>query len=236
MVSSRLNRYQEQKLQKRLFLTIAGSIALIAFFVFFGLQILINFSVFVDTIRGTPKDQPKETPILLPPRLDPLPEATNSGTLTITGNGQPGMIAIIYVNDSEENRTTIATTGAIKVSDIKLVDGHNAISAKITDDKGNMSNLSNVITTTISKKLPKLEVNEPKPDTLITNEEGVVNLTGKTEESNTITINGRVVVIKADGSFSANISLAEGENTLITIATNQAGNQAKDERKVTYRK
>jgi len=44
----------------------------------------------------------------------------------------------------------------------------------------------------------------------------------------------RFVSVKDDGSFTYNLRLNDGENTLTIIARDAAGNETKLERKVTY--
>ncbi len=232
MTITRLSRFEEKKQQRRLILSIIGSIGIVLFLLIFGLKLLVGFSLLIDKIRGnTPLKE--QQAFLLPPILDALPEATNSASLTVTGKGQPDTTLIVYLNDSETKKITIPKDGIFSV-DIPFKEGENTISTKILDQKGTLSDLSNVIKVTFKKSKPLLEISNPEDNTSVVSNDAFVVVQGKTEEENSITVNGRFVLLQKDGSFSYKTPLSEGSNTLIIIATDQAGNQTTIERHVTY--
>lgn len=236
MSSSRIRRYEERKLRMRLILAIIGSIAIIGFLLVFGLKILVGFSVLVDKLRGASPASSSSQSVLLPPILDPLPTATNSATLTVSGAGSPGNILILYVNNSEAKKLTIPSDGRFSVADLKFTDGDNTVSAKLTDEKQNVSDLSNVLTVTVKRSPPSLEVTSPAPNATITGDKHSVDISGKTEEESTVTVNDRFVVVRTDGSFFYTYPLNDGDNLLKVVATDAAGNQTIVERKVVYQK
>lgn len=235
MAYFRIRRYEERKLRTRLILSILGSIAIIAFLLVFGLKILVGFSLLVDKLKGSSPAQQIQT-LLLAPTLDPLPIATNSATLTVTGTGTPGSILILYVNEGETKKLTIPSDGRFSVPSVKVIDGQNTVSAKLTDEKQNLSDLSNVLTITVKRSPPSLEITSPSPNAAITGEKNTADVVGKAEEGSTVTINGRFVVIQNDGSFSYPYPLNEGDNTFMVVAVDAAGNQTIVERKVMYQK
>ncbi len=236
MAFSRMKRYEERKLRTRLLLAVVGSIAIVGFLLVFGLRILVGFSLFVDAIRGgTPASQQQQS-LILPPVLDPLPVATNSASLTVSGSATPGLILLVYVNEKETKKLTVPADGRFSVPSLRVSDGLNTISAKATDEKQNMSDLSNVLTITIKRSPPALEVNSPAPNTTITGDQNKVDVSGKAEEQSSITVNDRFVVVHNDGSFSYSYPLNEGDNVLKIIATDAAGNQTIVERTVKYQK
>ena len=55
-----------------------------------------------------------------------------------------------------------------------------------------------------------------------------------TDEGMRITVNDRIAVVKADGSFTYAMSLPDGETVLTIVSTDPAGNQTKTERRVKY--
>ncbi len=59
-------------------------------------------------------------------------------------------------------------------------------------------------------------------------------MTGTTDQDVTVTISGRIVVVKSDGSFSYNMPISDGANKLEIVSTDAAGNSTKVERNVTY--
>ncbi len=236
MVLSRIGRFEERKLKKRILFAVVGSIALVLFVVIFGLKLLVGFSLFVDNIRGTTPAATNATQnIIIPPTLDPLPPATNSATLRFTGKGQTGFNAILYLNEVEKKRVTVDKDGSFSAT-VSLKEGANALSAKLTDDRGNTSDLSNVLAITLKKAPPILEISTPEDNATVTGESNLVKIEGKTEEDTTITVNDRLVVVGRDGAFSYEYPLNQGDNILKVTATDMAGNQTSVERAVKYQK
>jgi len=218
-------------------MTLGGIIALFLFFAIFGVKILVGFSLLVDKFRGSsPKDQTQTQVIILPPQLDPLPSATNSSTLTISGEAKGDVTILLYVNDEQSLRTKIQENGSFRFSNVSVKDGINMISVKATDDKNNSSDLSEVLTIQVKKNKPSLDISEPSDNALITGEKQLVTVIGKTEPDNTVTVNDRIAIGKSDGSFSYDVPLRDGDQTIIIISKDDAGNETKVERKVTYKK
>ena len=234
MVYSRLRRYSEQMQKVRLYKAVLGSIALIVFLAVFGVKILVGFSLLVDRIRGGSPATAGQQVILQPPILDPLSPATNSAELIVSGRGPEGFTLLLYINESETQTTPLVGDGSFIIGDLSLREGVNTISARVKDDKGNVSELSDVVTTTYRKTPPKLDVTDPGEGATITGDNSTIEVKGTTEDEVTITVNDRLAVIHSDNSFSYSFRLSEGENTLKVVATDAAGNQTTVERKVTY--
>jgi hypothetical protein len=236
MASSRLNRYQERKFTKRIFLSIAGMVFIVLFIFIFGLKILINFSLFVDKIRGTSKPiNQTQTIIVQTPVLDWLPEATNSAITKLTGSGQSGDTVIIYTNNTEANNITVGEDNNFTIKDFKLSDGNNTIYAIQKDKNGNKSDKSNLITVMVNKKMPTLQISTPSGDvTNINGDNNLFALSGKTEAENSVTVNDRIAPVDGNGIFNYTYPLNDGDNNLSIIATNPAGNTIKVDKKIIY--
>ena len=234
---TRLGRIEEKKQRKRLWLAIVGSIALIVFLLIFGFKLLIGFSLLVEKLHGSPQSNQNPTQtIILPPTLNPLPVATKSSSLVVSGSGQSDLTAIVYVNDTETKNIPIAKSGMFTAQLVNLKDGVNTISAKLMDTKGNLSDLSNVLTVEIKQKQPTLDISSPNDNTSILGDNNAVTINGKTDDNTTVTVNGRFIVIKSDNSFSYQYPLGDGPNKLTITATDDAGNTTTVERNVTYQK
>lgn len=237
MYKSRLGRLEERKTRKRIALAIFGSIGLLVFLGVFGFKILVAFSLFVDRIRGGSKETIEtEKSILLPPEFDPIREATNSASISITGHAQPDMFVLLMVNDESQKKLTVDKEGTFHMDNVKLKQGANTISGKTTDDKNNTSGLSDILRVTYKKTKPTIEVSSPDDGATIHGDTPSVVIFGKTEEGATLTINERFVVISSDGSFSYTLSLSEGEQTYKLVATDIAGNTETMERLIKYEK
>lgn len=233
MVTFRSGRLEERRQKRRLTIAVVGMVGIIAFFVLFGVKLLVGFSLLVDRLRGnTPAQQTTQT-LLLPPVLDPLPAATKSASLTITGTGTDGTNVVLYVNEREEEKVTVEKNGTFEI-ELKLSEGTNTISSRATDDKGNVSDPSNVLTVLIKKSLPILELTSPEDNATVTGDNNKITVSGKTEENVSISINSRLVVVKGDFSFSYDFPLNEGDNQLTIVAADLAGNTTSVKRQVTY--
>lgn len=236
MAVYRSGRIEEKRQKQRLLMATLGSIAVLAFFGVFGLKILVGFSLLVDRIRGTTPSQQIAQTLLLPPVLDPLPSATKSATLVVTGIATQGVDVIIYVNEDQEDRFTVEENGTFTTTLTGLSEGTNTISARATDESETISDPSNVLTIVIKKTAPIIELTAPADHITVNGEPNRVTVEGKTEENTSVTVNGRIVVIRSDNTFSYQHPLNEGENKLTIVATDDAGNTSTAERTVTYQR
>lgn len=238
MAISRLRRYSEQQQQKRLAVGLIGIIVILLFVGFFGVKLLISFSLLIDKLRGGSSTQPAQSTqtLVLPPTLDPLPEATNSASIVVTGKGLAESNLILYVNELEETKQDVAKDGSFTITQVSLKDGSNTVSAKLVDANGNMSDLSNVVRTSVKRKPPLLEIQEPSEGSTINGDKKTVTVRGKTDEDVSININGRFVVIGNNSAFQYDYPLNDGANTLSIVASDLAGNQTTIDRHVTYQR
>jgi hypothetical protein len=237
MPHSRLSRVENRKEKRRLSLAIAGIIVIFTLILLFGVKALIAFSLLVEKLRGnSPATTQQSQTLILPPTIDPPSVATNSAAISIVGKGQSGLTLILYVNNSEYKKIPVGEDGTFMVPNVSLTNGTNTISAKLTDSKGNISDLSNIVSVTYGNTPPKLVISDPADNAAVTGDVNTVTVNGMTDDNVTVTINDRMVVIKTDNSFSYSYPLNEGDNILNIVATDTAGNQTTIERKITYHK
>ena len=235
MPISRLRRYEEKKLKKRFILTIFGSLAILAFLFIFGIKILISFSLFVEKFKGNPQTAKPAPAVILPPTLNPLPEATNSARISVSGSGQPGLTLILYLNGSEYQRLPVEKDGNFTFDNVAVEQGKNSLSAKLTNGKGDISDLSNLININIELTAPSLTVSSPPDNTTVNGDQNSVNVSGSVKDDFvSVTVNGRLTVVASDGSFQYNLPLSNGSNTIEVKATDAAGNVTAVTRHVTY--
>ncbi len=140
----------------------------------------------------------------------------------------------MYINEEEKDTLTVGDDGTFTIDSVKLKDGTNTISVKAKDDKGNTSDLSNVLRIEFKKSGPILQLDSPTDNANVIGEKNTVSVSGKTDEDATLTVNGRVVVIHGGGAFSYDSPLNEGSNSINVVATDLAGNQTTIARTVTY--
>jgi hypothetical protein len=204
--------------------------------VVFGFRLFIGFFVFLDRMRGKEPVKESKSALVIPPYIDPLPLATMSGKLVITGRAQANARVIIYVNGEEIKKVTVKDDGTFTASSVNLPEGTHTIQAKTSDAAGNKSEFSNSVVTTIKKRPPLLSITVPNDNTTITGENNLLTVEGKTDEGNDVRINDRYVVVRPDGFFTYPYPLSEGENILSIRAIDRAGNSTELQRTVTYTK
>ena len=115
-----------------------------------------------------------------------------------------------------------------------LSEGSHTITFSVNDNDGNAATAANV-SFKIDTVPPTLNVDAPT-DGFVTNSEtltviGVTN--DETSSPVTLTVNGEVVTVGADGSFSSTVTLTEGENTITIVATDSSGKTTTVTRTVT---
>ncbi len=79
---------------------------------------------------------------------------------------------------------------------------------------------------------PSLSLDRPSDG--LTTEAAVVEVSGTTESDVALSINGILVAVESDGSFSCTIALVEGSNTITATATDASDNSATVSVSVTY--
>jgi len=140
--------------------------------------------------------------------------ATNVNEITIAGRTEAGASLTIQVQP-----VTVREDGSF--SHVQpLVEGFNLITLTSTDLVGNSATVT--ITVILDVTAPSISNLLASTGTL-TNKDTTI-LTGTLSEPATLTINDNEILVNADGTFSASVSLTEGDNTITLVATDPAGN------------
>lgn len=115
-----------------------------------------------------------------------------------------------------------------------LSDGSHTIYINAKDNDGNAAAQKSA-TFIVDTVAPSLNVTSPA-DNLKTNKT-TVTVSGVTNDVTsspvTVTVNGNNVTVQSNGSFTTNVTLKEGDNTITIIATDSAGQRTTVTRKVT---
>lgn len=230
---SRLARTQSRSFIKQSIFFIILAFALLLIVVRYGVPLLINLAVFVSDVQGGGQKKEKQVAaILVPPVLDVLPEATFSAQLDITGFAQEGLLVAVFVNGNPEDDVTVDSKGEFEVVDVTLRSGKNRLWATARDSEGNESEKSAEVVVIVDQSDPVITINSPEDGKTVS--EKSIEVSGLVDEEATITINGQFVLQGADNSFAKSISLSEGENTLVIVAEDAAGNRVEKTIKITY--
>ena len=232
---SRLLRKEEARSLRRAitfgFLTVILALALI----FLGIPALIRMAIFLENLRSS--SLPVETKDIFPPappQLKPLPEATNDAQVVVQGFAESGSAVEIFLNGKSTKKVIAENAGSFSTSSIKITSGRNEITAIATDKAGNSSQKSGKIIISYDEAPPELKISEPIDNAEFFGEENKITVKGKTEEKATVTVNERVVIVDSEGNFEYSLTLSEGENQILIVATDKAGNKTEKEIGLTY--
>jgi hypothetical protein len=151
---------------------------------------------------------------------------TNQTSIAVSGTITDASATTLTVNGST---VQVETNGAFNTQFL-LVEGVNTITVAAIDAAGNQ--------TTVTRKVrrdtqaPIVSLTSPI-DSLITNQLNVTVI-GTVKDSTAIqlTLNGESLVVGVGGTFSFQLALAEGLNTITVIATDAAGNKTTVTRRV----
>lgn len=231
---SRLSLKTEKRTRKTIFLTSLGILIILILLIKFGINILVGFSVF---LAGT-KNQTSTTSssssntFIAPPVLNPLPSATNSANIVISGKSQSDKTVKLYINNDLKDTTQADKDGNFSFIQT-LSAGDNRIETK-TEQNNKSSDFSNSFTVFLKNNAPSLTVDFPSDGQSFSKDQNSVNVKGKTDSETSVTVNGFWAIIDEDSNFSYNLPLQNGDNQIKIIAVDQAGNKTEKDLKVTY--
>lgn len=233
---SRLNKNLEKKTKRNLFFSVVGIIVVLFLLIKFGVPALINFSLFLS--QG--KDQQAATEaansqsILLPPTLDNPFSATNSATITVTGSAAANESIELFVNSQLIDTKSTEKDGSFAFEGVPLTAGGNTIKAKAKANNKE-TDFSNILSITYRNNPPALSVDSPfDGQTLSGGSQQNLIVKGKTDTDATVTVNGFWATADSSGNYSYTLHLQNGDNQIKVIATDNAGNSAEKDVKVTF--
>lgn len=201
----------------------------------FGLPALIKFAGFLGDIssKSKPIEITENQPVLAP-RFLPLAEATNSSQININGFAQAGTTIKLFLRGINIEETVTDTDGNFKFTDIHLNDGENEIYTQASFNQAGSNQISDTIKIIVDTVPPTLTITQPDQGQRFFDKDNPITLSGQSETDINLTVNGRFVPVKDDGSFSLNYSLSEGDNQLELVARDIAGNETKKSLTVNY--
>lgn len=208
---------------------------------FWGLAIIANVANFwnVFTPAGRvnfSKEMVGNRLPVLPPIFAKMPKAVKDSKLTVSGYSQEGLQIQIYLNNKQAGIVRADKSGQFSFDGLVLGEGENEIYAKASDDRKVESAPSIKYAIKYLKKPPFLELTNLGDNTDIKQNNNIFNLDGKTQIGTTVTINGSMVFVDNDGNFTYPLVLNDGQNTVLAVATDEAGNTSKIDRTVNFTK
>ncbi len=233
MRRSRLNKNTEKKTKKTIILSTIG-ILIVLFILFrFGLEFLVNFSLFLSGPKNqSPTSISNKINFINTPVLNPIPEATNSAQIIISGKADKSTQIFLYINNKNVDDVLVNSDGMfIFRENLTLGDNQIKVRAQLNDKKSDYSNTVDVV---YKNSQPTLEVNSPSDGQSFKKDQNTVNVTGKTDQGVSVTVNGFWAVIDDNNNFSYNLPLQNGDNQITIVAIDQAGNKSEKSLKVNY--
>lgn len=231
----RLARREENATVKRIVWLSAISLILAVSLFTLGIPALAKFADVLD--RVFPKSN-QETGIsaedLQPPNLDPLPSATNSAKLAISGFAPGASRVDIYLRSDKVGQGNVQDN-KFQFEDLILENGSNPVSAKSVSDSGDESDFSPQQNVMYDNEEPKLEVETPSEGQSFSGNNRIL-VSGKVDNDAQVYANGFLANINSEGKFEVSVPVAEGETTIEIKAKDEAGNIKVENRKVNYRK
>ncbi len=224
-IYSRLASVEEKKNIKNAYKYVALSIIAILLLVFLGLPVIVKLAGFIGDIKksSSPVEVNDITPPA-PPQFDQIPEYTKDERLEIKGKSESGATISISTNGSS-NEVVANNNGEFNYI-FNLKKGENTISAIANDQSNNKSTQSQEFKIVFDNEEPKLEITSPTDGTsLYGNSQRQLSIKGNVSEAVDLTVNGRVVMLKDDNTFSYTSTLNEGENKFEVKAIDPSGNE-----------
>ena len=230
---SRLYKRLESKSRKNFLLTIFGIILIIAIVIKFGVPMIINFTLFIAGTKDTDQNvKHDDVTFIPPPVLNPMPIATNSAEVIVSGTAFPNQTINLYIDGNFVDTTNAQKNGNFSFKET-LEEKENAIKAKAVRDEKE-SEFSQIINIFYKNTPPSLTINSPSDGQSFSKAENTVDVKGETETQVKVTVNDFWAVTDQKNHFSYNLPLKSGENSIKIIATDLANNKTEKNIKVTY--
>lgn len=231
---SRLERIEREKKARSALFFFLFSITLVCLTVFLGIPFIIYLSSFVSEFKS-PQEIIQKTDEIppQPPIFTTANMATFSAQIDIKGYAEPGTTVLLAINDSDQE-TVVDSDGYFLFEEILLEEGENTIQAVAIDQAGNESQPSKSLLIVQDREPPELLIESTEDEAVVSEER--IAIVGQTEKGAILTINGQRVILDSEGKFNYPLRLSEGENRVLIIARDAAGNESKIEKKVEYRK
>lgn len=229
----RLARREEKETVKRIFYLSLFSLILAVFLFVFGIGILAKFSDFLGILfKGKDSAQSQHVDVRTPV-LDPLPHATNSAKLAISGFADDESKILIFKNGEQVGEAQVSD-GKFKYESVDLDKGETKLKAKAIKSSSE-SNFSDEETVILSTVEPKLDVETPFDGQSFSGNNRI-KVAGSTDKDAQVYASGFLAIVSSDGRFEVLVPVLEGETTLEIKAVNEAGNIKVEKRKVSFHK
>jgi len=171
--------------------------------------------------------------IIQSPELFPVPEATNSSSLAISGYSLPNQKVDIYLNDLNIKSFDVDSEGKF-AGFVSLSLGSSKIYAITVNSKNIQSSPSKSWTVFYNNSPPYLEILEPANNTIIEGKQNTVTIKGKISPPSRAFVNDHQMIIENEGIFNYTATLQTGENKFKIVCLDPAENKTELEWLINY--
>ena len=205
--------------------------------VFLFLMIKWGIPLFMNMVAGSGAERIKTGKDIIPPQqpvISALPEATNSSAIFIEGFTEANASVELLVNDNVDKIFKADEKGNFTF-DTRLVLGQNRIQFRAKDEAGNES-MSEVTLVSYDNKPVVLTISSPKDGSEYFGKSSqVIDILGSVDKQNCqVLINNSFVQVDKTGSFVFRYLLSGGDNNISIVASDVAGNTAKQTLRIVY--
>ena len=224
-MAHRLNKFKERQVAINSLLTIIFLFSLVIIFIFFGFRAIVGSAMFFSQ-ENEKIDNNKEDEVFFGSiTLDSLPVSTNSSSLLVTGQVDGFDKVKIFLND-EEVHSLIPKNGVFeyKINQLKIGDNEVYAEGMYKDRKTSITEVENL---EYDNTPPLIDIDFPQNNSSLNSVD--ITLTGKVNEDVTLKLNNRPVVVAQNGVFYSPVKLQTGENKVLLLAEDRAGNRSEKE-------
>lgn len=231
----RLERVREKKMKNTIFLYVIILFFVLYFIFTYGIKILLNTSSFISGVFPQPSVKPlsKTEDSFNSIDIISIPEATNSAKIMVTGSLLNFDILEFYIN-SKKIKEVESSSDIFNEEIGDLEKGENSIYVKAISKDSKLQKSTITYKVYYNSDKPKLEIFEPADNSTTSNQE--IKISGNTDKEIYIHINDLPVVVGVNGNFETIVRLKDGENMIVIVAQDVAGNSETKSLKVTYQK
>lgn len=222
-MQSRLTKTAERKNKKQLILSLVGIIVVLFVLFKYGIPALTNLSLFLSSKNSSSVTTTTSTAVVPPPILTQPFLATNSATITVDGTAQTNQTIQLFVNGTLVDSKPTDSNGSFHFAGVNLTQQQNTIQAKAKVDS-KTSDFSDSWMVAYLQKAPSLTIDNPHDNDSFDSSHPTAVVGGKTDPNIKVTVNGFWAIVDSNGNYSYTLSLQNGDNHIVVVATDAAGN------------
>ena len=232
----RLDFQGKRDIKSTVFIFLGILVVLIYFIFTVGFKIILNGSVYIANLFSKDSTTPltKSEDIYGLINIDNIPVATNSARIVVSGSVLNFSNLKFYINGEKVEETDLISSDSFTQEIGDLEKGSNEVFIKASTNDGKNSKKTTIYKVTFIDEKPLLEISDPQDKSTTSKSE--IQINGKTNKEIFVKVNDLPIVVDANGNFHTSVRLKEGENSIVVIAADIAGNTEEKTLAVTYQK